>query len=169
LILAAFPYILLGIGSMSQRAEFQEPAYPPAAMPKREGAKIGLWEKIKFVASRAVLWSYERGSWQYDIIVVLILAFIFLTPASWFHDRPQLQLTDVRHLPGIVELSHAKNTWTLQIDARLVPSSAGPAAEQSIRELLRPRFGGHFTILSVAPIRDGRGVMLGYNVVVSAP
>jgi hypothetical protein len=29
-------------------------------------------------------WSYGRGSWQYEILCLLILAFIFLTPKSWF-------------------------------------------------------------------------------------
>lgn len=32
-----------------------------------------------------LLWSYERGTWQYDVLCLLILAFIFLTPSSWFN------------------------------------------------------------------------------------
>jgi len=31
------------------------------------------------------MWSYERGTWQYDIIVALILAFIFFTPPGFFN------------------------------------------------------------------------------------
>jgi hypothetical protein len=31
-------------------------------------------------------WSYERGSWQYDVMVFAILAFIFLIPARIFDD-----------------------------------------------------------------------------------
>ncbi len=31
------------------------------------------------------LWPYERGTWQYDIIVGLILAFIFFTPRTLFN------------------------------------------------------------------------------------
>lgn len=34
-----------------------------------------------------ILWNHERGSWQYDVICLLIIAFIFLTPKSWF-DKP---------------------------------------------------------------------------------
>jgi hypothetical protein len=35
-------------------------------------------------------WTYERGSVHYDVMVTLILAFIFLTP-HWIHygDRPK--------------------------------------------------------------------------------
>jgi len=40
---------------------------------------------------RTFFWSYERGSWQYDIAVILILVFVF-TPKSWFHDQPQVGL-----------------------------------------------------------------------------
>jgi hypothetical protein len=30
------------------------------------------------------LWTYARNTWQYDVFCALILAFIFLTPKSWF-------------------------------------------------------------------------------------
>lgn len=33
---------------------------------------------------RVVLWRYERGSWQYDLLCLMIIAFIFLTPNEWF-------------------------------------------------------------------------------------
>jgi hypothetical protein len=41
-----------------------------------------LWSAIK----RIILWSYGRTSWQYDVLCVLILAFIFLTPKTWFDE-----------------------------------------------------------------------------------
>ena len=31
-----------------------------------------------------VLWNHERGTWQYDIFCLMIIAFIFLTPKAWF-------------------------------------------------------------------------------------
>lgn len=31
-------------------------------------------------------WSYERGSWQYDVMCVAILGFIFLIPGRVFDD-----------------------------------------------------------------------------------
>ena len=30
-------------------------------------------------------WNYERGTWQYDVLCLLIIAFIFLTPKTWFN------------------------------------------------------------------------------------
>jgi hypothetical protein len=36
------------------------------------------------VIKKAFLWSYERNTWQWDVLCVLILSFIFLTPKAWF-------------------------------------------------------------------------------------
>jgi hypothetical protein len=36
-----------------------------------------------------LLWSFERGSRPYDVICLVILAFIFIMPPALFHDRPR--------------------------------------------------------------------------------
>lgn len=33
---------------------------------------------------RIIFWDYERGTWQYDLMCLLIVAFIFLSPKAWF-------------------------------------------------------------------------------------
>ncbi|MFZ1701181.1 MAG: hypothetical protein WBO10_15025 [Pyrinomonadaceae bacterium] len=30
-------------------------------------------------------WNYERASWQWDLLCILIMCFIFLTPKEWFN------------------------------------------------------------------------------------
>ena len=32
------------------------------------------------ILNRIFFWSYERGTWQYDVAVALILVFVLLTP-----------------------------------------------------------------------------------------
>ncbi len=39
---------------------------------------------------RLFFWTYARNSWQYDVLCALILAFIFLTPKSWFDNGEPL-------------------------------------------------------------------------------
>ena len=39
---------------------------------------------ISDTAKKIVFWNYSRTSWQWDVLCVLILCFIFLTPKSWF-------------------------------------------------------------------------------------
>jgi hypothetical protein len=35
---------------------------------------------------KIAFWTYPRTSWQWDVLCVLILVFIFLTPKSWFEN-----------------------------------------------------------------------------------
>jgi hypothetical protein len=38
------------------------------------------------VLKKLFFWNYERNTWQWDILCVVILIFIFLTPKSWFEN-----------------------------------------------------------------------------------
>jgi len=40
----------------------------------------GLFTTLK----KIFFWNYERNTWQWDLLCVVILIFIFLTPKSWF-------------------------------------------------------------------------------------
>jgi hypothetical protein len=46
----------------------------------------GLFTTLK----KIFFWNYERNTWQWDLLCVVILIFIFLTPKSWFSvgERP---------------------------------------------------------------------------------
>ncbi len=35
---------------------------------------------------RAFFWTYDRATWQYDLWVIAILAFVWLTPPAWLGD-----------------------------------------------------------------------------------
>lgn len=43
--------------------------------------------KLPEALRRTINWSHERGTWQYDLLCLLIIAVIFLTPGSFFGDR----------------------------------------------------------------------------------
>ena len=45
----------------------------PATLPMRV-----LWN--------AFFWTYERATWQYDLMVIAILAFVWLVPPDWLRD-----------------------------------------------------------------------------------
>ena len=125
------------------------------------------WEKVKLVAARSVFWVYERGSWQYDVIVAVILAFVFLTPRSVFNDRPTLQLSDLRHFQGVIEVGRAKDGWRYLVDSRLVESMGADKPEEAVREILQRHLHKPFMIKSLEPTRDSNNVVLGYTVVVA--
>ncbi|PYV24393.1 MAG: hypothetical protein DMG24_11615 [Acidobacteria bacterium] len=97
----------------------------------------------------------------------MILAFIFLTPRSWFQDRPTLQLSDLRHVQGVVEVAYGKNSRTYQIDARLVESMAADKPEDALRQILARRLKKPPVLRSIEPIRNKNNVILGYTVVIA--
>ena len=43
--------------------------------------------KPSSMLQKVLIWSYDRGTIPYDVICVLILAFIFLTPRSCFERK----------------------------------------------------------------------------------
>ena len=49
--------------------------------------------KVFQAIGRVLFWTYSRGSWQYDLMCALILAFIFLTPKEFF-SRPPFQTSE---------------------------------------------------------------------------
>lgn len=71
--------------------------------------------KFGSVLRGILVWSYERGTLQYDIICALILAFIFLTPRSCFEARKQVP-------PPAQSAPKASETTTL----KPAPANAGP-------------------------------------------
>ena len=34
----------------------------------------------------ALFWTFDRTTWQYDLMVIAILAFVWLTPPGWLGD-----------------------------------------------------------------------------------
>jgi hypothetical protein len=51
---------------------------------------------------KTLFWSYDRGSWQYDVMCVLILAFIFFVPNSVFTQRAASVTSGVTSGPALV-------------------------------------------------------------------
>jgi hypothetical protein len=103
---------------------------------------------------RFILWDYRRASWQYDLMVGLILAFVFLTPRVWFRDQPRL--SSVVMLPP----SHGAQVFWVE------PEMLDPVPEaqrlQSAAQLIKSRFGKTVTLIRLEPIFDSEQETRGY-------
>jgi hypothetical protein len=152
---------------MAESTGFRNPTLPQTQTAALGGGLEKVWEKIKAGSLRTVFWAYERGTWQYDLMVLAILAFIFLSPRSWFNDRPTLELTELRHQQGFVEMGHGKEGWRYLVDARLVESFATTKPEDAIQIILSRQLHQPFTVVSIVPITDKNKVVLGYTVLVN--
>jgi hypothetical protein len=165
LILPAFLAIFFKLPFMAESMDVPDQSLPQAPPQPGEAPLRKVGATLKLVLTRSILWSYERGSWQYDLIVLAILAFIFLSPRIWFNDRPTLQLSDLRHHPGVVELGRVNKTVRYLLDARLV-ESLDQKPEDAIPIILRQHMQKPFTVKSITEVRDRQQVILGYTVVV---
>jgi hypothetical protein len=108
-----------------------------------------------------VLWSYERGTIQYDIMVTLILLFVFLSPL-WvnFNDKP------VQHNPHQTEVVVApdgQGGFVYKVDASAVLSQGDAPVRAELLRIIEPISGG-VSISKVEPIRDRAGRVLAYKV-----
>ena len=150
---------------MAQTTDVHEHALPHGPARQDEASLRRVGSKIKLVVTRSIFWAYERGSWQYDLIVLVILVFIFLSPRAWFNDRPTLQLTDLRHQQGIVEMGRVNKDVRYLVDARLV-ESLDQRPEDAIPIILKQHLQKAFTVKSIDAVRDRHQVILGYTVMV---
>jgi len=150
---------------MAPTTDIHGHALPQAATQQGEPVLRKAGSRIKLVVTRSIFWAYERGSWQYDVIVLAILAFIFLSPRAWFNDRPTLQMTAWRHQQGIVEMGRVNKDVRYLVDARLV-DSLDQKPEDAIPSILKQHLQKAFTVKSIDAVRDRHQVILGYTVMV---
>ena len=107
-----------------------------------------------------ILWSYERGSLHYDIMVTLILLFVFVSPhVIEFKDKP---VEHVPHLTGVVVVPGAKGELIYQIQASAVNAKAGDVRGQ-LERIIEP-ISGAVSITNVETVSDAKGQLQSYKV-----
>lgn len=124
-----------------------------------------LWRGIV----RVVLWSYERGTWQYDLAVAGIVLFVLFSPVFvHYSDQPAIgpaptsALIELRAVaPGQVQ--------TYRVDARLLATPIRtPELEHDLHETVQKNVPdlnhGRFEILRIDPIRGDGGTVAYYDV-----
>jgi hypothetical protein len=124
---------------------------------------------FKTILSRTILWSYERGTWQYDLAVILILIFVLATPARWFHDEPQVGVPASSGQVVLVVGSERDAKQTYRVDARvLAPPEKTPALQNDLHNALKKALpelrNGRFSISNIEPVRDEAGTVIAYQV-----
>ena len=62
-----------------------------------------------------IQWNYGRGTWQYDVFCLLIIAFIFLTPKAWFDKREKLATQTSRLIVKAQDFSLEKDEMTRRV------------------------------------------------------
>jgi hypothetical protein len=95
-------------------------------------------------ARKILFWNYSRTSWQWDVLCVLILVFIFLTPKSWFEN------TEFRQHKTVV------------IAAEVVGTQGDRSTIEQVARQLAGRPDAKVTV--VRQVYDPTGKLIGYEV-----
>lgn len=104
---------------------------------------------------RFLLWSFERGSVQYDVICLVILLFIFITPQAFFDDRPdfmRIRSTDQA-------MYQAKDD-----DGNPVYVVPKVKTEQDAVDQVKLKLGQTVTISHTQPVYDSYGMLVQYAI-----
>jgi hypothetical protein len=110
-------------------------------------------------------WTYPRGSFHYDVMVTLILAFVFITPHLWdYGDKPAV-------LAGPAEpiLVRSDGSRGLILTVRASDVNVGAAApdavvKRALRKAIEPIAGDAVFIERWELTRDANGNPVSWNV-----
>ncbi len=105
---------------------------------------MGLLKKLFF-------WNYARNTWQWDVLCVLILVFIFLTPKSWFANSERDQ-----------QVAHPTPAATVLIGAEVIENEQDRTKIQDHVRRLTGRSDAE--VIAVRKLLDKDGRLKGYEV-----
>jgi hypothetical protein len=116
-----------------------------------------IWETLKGY----FWWTRPRGSFHYDVMVTLILLFIFVSPRFIdFQDKP------AEHLPrpnSVLVMPDGDRGLIFHVDARDIKADTQVPTLDLLRHVIEPIAPG-VIIDHWAPEQDARGHLVGYHV-----
>lgn len=108
-----------------------------------------------------IWWTHPRGSMHYDVMVTLILLFIFVTPLFLnFKDKP---VERSPHQTGVVVLPDGKQGFVYQVDASAVSGKDDAAIREDLQRVIEP-IAGEVEIGPYDAVRDSKGHVTAYRV-----
>ena len=120
---------------------------------------------------RIFFWNYERGTGPYDVIVLAIVAFVFLTPRSWFRDQAETSpVTEAAAIPCVADPASPQALRCKVNAALLTPQQPSPELQEKAHNVLlrnAPQLKDRpFQITQMVPVLGPDGGVLYYEVAV---
>lgn len=114
-------------------------------------------------------WTYERGSFHYDVMVTLILLFLFVAPHFIdFGDKPvptlPIRSSEVLVRSSGVVREAQRFTYEIRKDD-LGNATTDTDLRAAILRVVEP-IAGEVTLLQYKPVTDGKGHILAYDALV---
>ena len=114
-----------------------------------------------------IFWAYERGSVPYDVMVTLILVFMFLSPRFInFNDRPVETVALHASEVLVKEAGTTKSGSSRFMDQIRADDTGGAKTDAEIQaailRVIEP-ISGEVTLDHYEPVRDAQGRIVAYN------
>ena len=128
-----------------------EPSNPAVLAPKSR-------RTVKEVLLSYFYWTYPRGSFHYDVMVTLILLFIFVTPFFWnYGEKPSPNGGPVHPIQVVGNDDHGFIVTVSAVDVS-VPSGADDAVVKKIlRKAIEPVTGDAVFVERWETVKDAQG------------
>src|SRR5215813_12014049 len=141
---------------MSSQINLQRPG-AEAIQPSTAFPMSAIWRTIRGY----ILWSYERGSLHYDIMVTLILLFVFISPIFInYNDKP---VERNPHPTGVVIIPDPGGGLIYQIPAAAITERNGVDIRQQLQVIVEP-ISGAVSITKFETVKDAGGKTQSYKV-----
>jgi hypothetical protein len=105
-------------------------------------------------------WTYPRGCLHYDVMVTLILAFIFVTPHLWnYGDKPSIATGPQHPIQVVVDGSHGVILTVQASDVNLDPNSNASYREvkRALHKAIEPVEGDDVFVERWETVKDAQG------------
>jgi hypothetical protein len=120
---------------------------------------MNFWRTIRSY----ILWQHERGTLHYDIMVTLILIFVFFSPRVIdFNDKP---VVNTSHPNDVVVTPDAQGGLVYRISASAITPGDDASVRGQLLRIIKP-ISGEVSVVSYAPVDDGKGHVQSYKVLV---
>jgi len=117
----------------------------------------GVWPTIRSY----IFWQHERGTLHYDIMVTLILIFVFFSPRVInFNDKPAVLNP---HLSDVVVTADAQGGLLYQISAGGITPGDDASVRDQLMRIIEP-ISGEVTIVKYEGIPDRKRQVQSYRV-----
>jgi|SRR5947209_19837693 len=112
-----------------------------------------------------VYWTYPRGNFHYDVMVTLILAFIFITPHLWdYGDKPAMLAGPTQPILVTGDGSHGLIITVQASDVNVGGAESGSTVKRALRKAIEPVAGDAVFIERWELTRDANGSPLSWKI-----
>ena len=116
---------------------------------------------------RYIFWSYERGSFHYDVMVTAILIFMFVSPHFIDYNDKPVETVALHASEVLVReagtTSSGSSRFMYQVRADDMGTATTDAERQTaILRVIEP-ISGEVTLERFEPVRDAQGKVVAYN------